>query len=307
VCALLRPEAWPFVALYGLWLLSRERRATRLVAGSGVLVAFLWLAPELWGSGQLWRSADRAQQPVATAATFAPDPALEVVHRAQAMLLGPVPAAALIACAFALVGLRRRRSADRDILSTAVMAAAWIALVAYMTAHGFSGNARYLMAPVSLVCVLAGVGVARVADVLGVLIRHARIAPALTAALASGLLAAGLVPFTFHDARLLGLQAAQLEYQARMRTSLPRAIDRLGGREAVVRCGTPVTEDYSVPMLAWYLHVHADAVGLDPPAHGVVFRARPGPKSKLDPALGRTWYPQRRFRAGPYIVYSRCG
>jgi hypothetical protein len=229
------------------------------------------------------------------------------------MLLGPVPAAALIACAFALAGLgrrgttqRRERSTDRDVVAVAFVALGWIALVAYMTAHGFSGNARYVMAPVALVCVLAGVGVARVAAVLQALIARARIGPALTAALASGLLAAGLVPFTFHNARELGSQVAQLEYQARMRTGLRSAIDRFGGPAAVRRCGLPVTEDYSVPMLAWYLQVHTSAVGLDAPAHGVVFRARPGPRSTLDPALGAGWHKRLRFRAGPYSVFTRC-
>ena len=307
VCALLRPETWPFLALYGLWLVHRDRSAWRLVAWSGALVALLWLAPELWGSGRLWRSADRAQQPVATAATFAPDPALEVIHRAQAMVLGPVPAAALVACAFALAGLgRRRREADRHVVTVALMAVGWIGLVAYMTAHGFSGNSRYVMAPVALLCVIAGVGVARIARVLQLLIGHARLAPTATAALATALLAAGLVPFTLHNARQLGRQTAVLEYQASMRTSLSSAIGRLGGANAVLRCGEPVTEDYSVPMLAWYLGVHTSAIGLDPPSRGVVLRAAPGPKSRPDPVLARAWHDDFRFRTGPYAVYARC-
>lgn len=322
VCALLRPETWPFIALYGLWLVWRDRPAWRLVSGAGAGVAFLWLAPELWGSGQLWRSADRALQPVATAAAFAPDPAMAVVERAHAMLLGPVPAAALIACAFALAGWRRREGdralsgaatrravpragTDRAVLGAAMVAAAWIALVASMTAHGFSGNSRYVMAPVALICVLAGVGVARVAQVLHLLIARARLAPTVTTALAAGLLAAGLVPFTFHNARLLGRQAAVLEYQARMRAGLKAAVTRAGGPAAVRKCGQAVTEDYSVPMLAWYLGVHADAVGLRPPARGIVFQARPGPLSPLDPRLGR-WRAARHFSSGPYNVYLRC-
>ncbi|MFL5839335.1 MAG: hypothetical protein ACJ77Z_02655 [Thermoleophilaceae bacterium] len=309
-CALLRPEAWPFLALYGAWLVWRDRSSLPLVTGSAILVALLWLGPELWGSGQLWRSADRAQQPVAAAATFAPDPALEVARRADAMLLGPVPAAAVIAVAFAVGGIaRRRRAAPTSVTvpAVALLALAWIGLVAVMTAHGFSGNSRYVMAPAALICVLAGVGGAQTARVLAALIRRARVAPTVTASLAAALIAAGMVPFAVHQARELGARLAVLEYQAEMRVGLERAVAALGGPRAVLTCGQPVTEDYSVPMLAWYLGVHSASVGLDAPPRGAVFRARPGPRSRLDPPLGKGWHKDLRGFSGPFRVYARCG
>src|SRR5512132_2050407 len=61
--ALLRPEAWPFLGLYGLWLL-----------------------PELWGSGDLLRAAHRAHTPRANSAAFADDPVREVVRQFGTML-----------------------------------------------------------------------------------------------------------------------------------------------------------------------------------------------------------------------------
>jgi hypothetical protein len=308
-CALLRPEVWPFLALYGAWLVWRDRGALGLVAGSAALVLLLWLGPELWGSGQLWRSADRAQQPVAAAATFAPDPAREVVRRADEMLLGPVPAAAVIAVGFALAGITRRRrlaGTDVTVLAIASLALAWIGLVAVMTAHGFSGNSRYVMAPVALICLVAGVGGARIAGVLAALMRRAWLTPRITAAVAAGLIAAGLVPFAAHQAHELGTRLAVLEYQADMRVGLKRAVATLGGPRAVRACGQPVTEDYSVPMLAWYVGVHSASVGLDAPARGVVFRARPGPQSQLDPPLGRGWHKDLRAFSGPFRVYARC-
>jgi hypothetical protein len=309
VCGLLRPEVWPFLAAYGAWLAWRDAGSRRLVAGSGALVAFLWLAPELWGSGQLWRAAERAQHPVAGAATFAPDPALEVVRRADAMLIGPVQAASLAAIAFAIASLRRGplRARDAHVLGIAALAGAWLALVALMTRHGFSGNARYVMAPAALICVLAGVGAARVASVIARLMARARLAPTLTAALASGLLAAGVVPFATGRAHALGANLAVLEYQAQMRVGLQHAVTRFGGPGAVLACGEPATEDYSVPMLAWYLNVNTDDVWLDPQPHGVVFRAAPGPNSRLDPRVGRGSRKHFRFRSGPFRVYARCG
>ena len=62
--ALLRPEAWPFLGLYGLWLLWREPAARRLVARRlRRAMPVLWLLPELWGSGDLLRAAHRAHNP----------------------------------------------------------------------------------------------------------------------------------------------------------------------------------------------------------------------------------------------------
>src|SRR3954449_6200903 len=49
--ALLRPETWPFLGLYGLWLAWRDERARRLVAAGFAALPVLWLLPELWGSG----------------------------------------------------------------------------------------------------------------------------------------------------------------------------------------------------------------------------------------------------------------
>ena len=72
---LLRPEAWLFVGLYGLWLLWRGRRALRLVAAGLASLPLLWLVPEWWGSGDWLRAAHRAQQPVGNSAAFSQNPA----------------------------------------------------------------------------------------------------------------------------------------------------------------------------------------------------------------------------------------
>ena len=47
--ALLRPEVWPFLAVYALWLWRADRSARRLVAALLLLVPALWFLPELWG------------------------------------------------------------------------------------------------------------------------------------------------------------------------------------------------------------------------------------------------------------------
>ena len=61
--ALLRPEVWPFLGLYGLWLWFAEPwLRTRLVV-LGALVPALWFLPEWWGSGDPFRAGARANNP----------------------------------------------------------------------------------------------------------------------------------------------------------------------------------------------------------------------------------------------------
>ena len=79
--ALLRPEAWPFLGLYGLWLWFREPELRLRVAAVGVAVPVLWFGPELWGSGEPLRASSRANNPNPGSAAFADNPGLEVVKR----------------------------------------------------------------------------------------------------------------------------------------------------------------------------------------------------------------------------------
>lgn len=303
VAALLRPEAWPFLSLYGLWICARDPGARRLVVGSALVVAALWLIPEYLGSGHLFRAAERATQPVAAAATFAPNPALEVVRRTEAMFFGPVQALAILAILVAAGRLRRRR--EWAVIGVALLAAAWLALVAVMTARGFSGNSRYVMAPAGLIALLAGVGGARACEIVRALVPRSGFPETMAAALAAGLLAAGTVPFASHQAHGLGATVAVLEYQAQMRTGIERAVARVGGPAGVLACGDPVTEDYSVPMLAWLLHMPIESVGLSPRAGTIVFQARPGPASPRDPRVGRG--APLRFASSPFRVYMFTG
>ena len=86
---LLRPEAWPFLALYALWLLWQDRRRLPWVAGGLALLPLLWLLPELWGSGDLWRASERANTPNPNSAAFADRPGLAVLGNWLLLLTPP--------------------------------------------------------------------------------------------------------------------------------------------------------------------------------------------------------------------------
>jgi hypothetical protein len=102
--ALLRPEAWPFLAAFGLWLLWRRALPARLVLGVGAGVLALWILPEWWGSGDPLRAAHRAKDVNPGAPTYADNPALEVLRDAGEMLTAPLLAG--LAAAAGLVALR---------------------------------------------------------------------------------------------------------------------------------------------------------------------------------------------------------
>ena len=63
LAGLLRPELWPFLLLYGAWLMWREPATRVLVVGCGLLTAILWFVPEYIGSGDFFRAASRAREP----------------------------------------------------------------------------------------------------------------------------------------------------------------------------------------------------------------------------------------------------
>src|SRR3954470_18229967 len=83
--ALLRPETWPFLGLYGLWLLWRRPQARALVVAGFASLPALWLLPEWWGSGDALRAMHRAQNPRGDSAAFAENPVRAVLEQFAAM------------------------------------------------------------------------------------------------------------------------------------------------------------------------------------------------------------------------------
>jgi hypothetical protein len=274
--ALLRPEAWPFFGLYGLWLLWRDPGARRLVVAGLVVLPALWLLPELWGSGDLLRAAHRAHTPNANSAAFSDDP-IGAVVRQFASMLTPVVKAGLGALAVGWLLRVPRRQERRLALALLAAGALWVAEVAVMTNDGFSGNARYLILPAALACVLGGAG-------FGWLVRAVprRVLPALAVPVVA---VVGAIAFALPSVHRIDPVMKSNVYQSRLTDGLADAVARAGGREPLLRCGTPYTGRFQVPAVAWQLHVHTTQVKLEPAVPGVVFRAHNTTRSRPTPAL----------------------
>jgi hypothetical protein len=307
LAALIRPEVWPVIAGYGLWLILAAWEdppwrggaglrgapwgTAAFVVGGGALLGLLWFVPEYLGSGDFLRAAARAREPIAGSAALASNPFLEVFRRSGALLVVPVYAGALVAIAAAL--RRRRTPAGRVRLAFAAIVALMMVAVGLMAQGGFTGNVRYVALPAALVCVLAGVGWTELVVAVGR--RRGRSAGLVLAAA----LAVVSAPFAVVRAVDVGGQLADVGREARQYGSLPDAIAAAGGPARVKACGQVFTGNFQVPSVAWQLRVHAWTIGLYPRAPGTVVGMR-----------GTPWAADPRFRevAGSrgWVVRTSC-
>ncbi len=150
--ALMRPEAWPFLCLYALWLWWREPRLRTASVVAVALVPVLWFGGDWWGSGDPWHGAEAAQ----VGAGSAIDRFDDALTRVFEVVVLP----AWIFAGAALVDAARRR--ERPLLVVGIGTFAWCGLVVVMAvAFKYAALSRFLLPAGALVCVLAGIGVVR--------------------------------------------------------------------------------------------------------------------------------------------------
>ena len=272
-CGLLQVEAWPFLLAFGVLLWRRSPSDRPLLIASMLTLPALWFVPELFGSGDLLRSADRARVPNAGQPALDRVPALSSLREAAALPLWPLWAGALALGMTALKGGRTARAA----LLPAAVGLAWVLLVAAMAQlGGFSGESRYALPGMALIAISGAVGLVTGGRSAG------RRASALAVVAALGLISVAALP---RFDRLSHLPAAQ-SFQSRLVSDLDRAIDAAGGRDAVLRCGQPFVGPFHAPLAAYALDVPKRIVEADafPAAPGVAFRSRLAATAKAEPA-----------------------
>ena len=226
-CALLRVEAWPFVAAAGLVLWRTRPQDRPLLAALAVGVPAAWLVPELIGSGDILRSGSRARVPNPGQPALADVPALASLRAAIALPLWPLWAGVV-----ALVALRARAA-----LVPAAAGAAWIALVALMAQAGFSGQPRYALPGAAMIALSGAVG----------LVLVARRGPGKASLAVLALVAIAAVP---RLADLADVRAEQA-YQWRLAGDLADAVAAAGGADAVLACGRPYVGRLRGPLMAY--------------------------------------------------------
>jgi len=282
LAALLRPEVWPLLGAYGLWLWPARPALRATIAALAITVAALWIVPGLLVGGDAASAGERARRGTGTPLGAG----AEALGRALLMALAlawPLAAAAVV------------RTRDRALLALATGALAWIAIVAAMAVAGFPGLPRYMAPALAIVAVLAGVGLAHV----------------LTAAPSSrGLRVLALALLALTLAQLPG-RAAELPHAMSVTARIARSHDRLSeltqsvDREQLLRCGKLATSDVLVrTALAWELDVELSRVvsfGAPPSASGAFVI---GPQSSPLVRAFMLGHAELLGRRGEWSVYS---
>jgi hypothetical protein len=337
--ALDRPELWVLWGPYGLYLWWKDPGARKLVIGLFALIPAFWFLPELWGSGHLFRGVTRAQHPRSNSAAFAQCPfCTEFTKHAWPRVMDRIKALGLLAMAAAAVGLWRTRSswwghspisagarARLVLLVAGAIGWLWWIGIAAETQAGFSGNDRYLVLGAALVSISGAVGWGWAASAVAALVqrldRAGRLArrsmvavPSAAAVVLAVALLIGTPPWI--GSGIIDVRATHgaLAYQARLRTDMARAVQKLGVSR-ILSCGTVMTEGFQVPMLAWNLRVHTIRIEASPlsaanpgPPPNVIFQTRPQRRRALLPVV-HAWkgVPYRlALREGTFRVYANC-
>jgi hypothetical protein len=265
--ALIRPEAWPFLALYAAWrwragLAPRERW---LLLGGLALIPALWLGVPAIGGDPLAAST--------TASSRAGDGVGAGTALRRGLELGIVPVWVLAAAALAL------RPGDRTLRALALAAAAWLALVVAMTAAGYAGVARYMLPAAAVACVIAGVGVTT-------LLAHARARGAWRIVIAAAILA--VIGPGIERAATLDDQVREGVAVAHAHDDLVHAIDASGGPAALRGCalgGWVAINHTAQSALAWELRVPLDRVALTMSRPGVLVGGARSAATGASPSL----------------------
>lgn len=263
--ALVRPEVWPLLVVYGIWLWRRSpdgRGMRPWLVAVAVALPVLWLVPDLLGSGDLLTGAHRARE-----ASGAP---LHELFESLGRSFELVMVALWAGAATAVIGARRDHERELELLALGV--AAWLGIVAILAAAGYAGLPRFAAPAGAVVCVLGGVGIVRVLAALNGMRRadpRRRAALALALAIGAGLLIQGAIriasiPGELDRAAAFGRQITQQH----------ELVDRVG-RERILACEPVATTGFlTQTALVWKLRLALDDVPLrtkSAPPDGIAF------------------------------------
>ncbi len=267
----LRPEAWPLVVIYAVWLWWKEPQLRVLVVLGLISIPFFWFVPPWVGSGQPFLAAIHAEE---YNGGLGSDRLFGVLGRGVDIQLLPVLLAGVVAVVFAWFDKPR----DWLVLALAGATLAWWVVVVGMTLDGYPGLERFYLPAAGMTCVLAGVGIVRLA------LFGARAIPTARTAVGIGLtavLVAITIPFVGGRINEAGAEEKIASQAVTRLDQMTAAVAAVGGHKGVFPCKSSFAAvNHSVQTaLAWKLHVTLGRVGTTMRHQGVMFV---GPHDSID-------------------------
>ena len=285
---LIRPEWWPFIGCYALWLWFRDPAfggwPMRLMILAGLaLLPILWFGPPWVGSGDPLLAATHAAE---YNGHLGSDRFRTVIARGVNLQVTPILAAGIIGILIGWLHDRRRL-----ILVLGLSVIAWWVVVVAMTLDGYPGLERFFLPAAALICVLGGFGIVRIAQLAGGLVGDRRGYVAGVTLAVAAILVAVSIPLS--STRISEARAAGPAASLAVRTidEMGRAVVAAGGHRGVFPCKSSFAAvNHGVQTaLAWKLHVTLERVGTSMHDQGVDFigphNATDGSPAAVDPRL----------------------
>jgi hypothetical protein len=251
LAALGRPEVWPFLFLYSIWLWRALPSARWLLGGGWAVVVVLWFGIPALTSRSPFVAATNA---VGSGRRLKSDQIFGTMGRFTGINVLPVQLAALVALAIAVV----RR--NWVIVGLAVGVALWVVVEIAFALHGWPGLARYMFEAAGVVVVLAGVGVGWMLQLRSLWPRW----PSWTGWAGVALvvvLVASVLPSAVSHARAEHKDLREQRLRTAQINRLQAAVTALGGAARLRQCGEPLTRLEYQTILAYTLGENVVRVG----------------------------------------------
>ncbi len=251
-----RPEVWPFVGLYGLWLWWKHPSSRWLVYGGFLVIPAMWFGIPTITNHRPFVSAQLA---LLSPREVTGNKFTGVANRYATLHYLPLQLAALLG--FVMAWFRR----DRVVLALGAAVILWVVVEIAFALHGWPAVPRYMYEAEGVTVVIAAVAVGwLLKDGLAFVGRYRpRWARPIGIALVA-ILAVALVPPAI--ARLREEHRDLIHERARTKeiNLLAGAVNAYGGYKHLLACGHPVTAVGYVSILAWYSHLNVGKVGHRP-------------------------------------------
>jgi hypothetical protein len=265
-----RPEAWPALFLYALWLLREDREMLPFLIGSLLIILFMWFGiPEITNHKPLLAGDLAADSP----RMLHSNKIVGTLSRFKFLNKWPVWLLAGLATAWAASRLRRKDPdpSGRNLFIVVLFGnvVLWVLVEIAFALKGLPGVPRYMFEPAAVSIVIAAVGLGWL---LGEIPRFFKV-PSVAGALVAVGLGAVIVPGAIANLRtehreLTGEHARTAEI-----SRLAGFVHLLGNLRGIRACGTPVLNVEFVSVFGWLVHLNTGSIGYR--ANVEIYQAHP--------------------------------